>query len=133
MNVSLEGHDPAVNIAVGQDQGRFAAQMEPFFQLSVWSAQHTEGGPGESRGILNNLERGDSLELYTIESSVHDRTSIPLRVLDQSFSCPMNSAPPGRACPQLTFTRYAVVEMRGIRTVQRIGDRRIDIAKTAAQ
>src|SRR5881397_1970261 len=72
MNVSLEGHDPAVNIAVGQDQGRFAAQMEPFFQLSVWSAQHTEGGPGESRGILNNLERGDSLDRQTVESSVHN-------------------------------------------------------------
>ena len=117
MNVSLEGHDPAVNIAVGQDQGRFAAQMEPFFQLSVWSAQHTEGGPGESRRILNNLERGDSLELYTIESSVHDRTSIPLRVLDQSFSCPMNTSPPGRARPQLPLARHAVIEVRAGRSV----------------
>ena len=116
MNVSLEGHDPAVNIAVGQDQGRFAAQMEPFFQLSVWSAQHTESGPVESRGILNNLERGDSLKLYTVKRAVHDRKSIPLRVLDQSFSCPMNTSPPGRARPQPPLARHAVIEVRDIRT-----------------
>src|SRR5439155_18881075 len=49
------------------------------------------------------------------------------------YLSPANPSSPGRARSQLTFTRYAVVEMRGIRTVQRVGNRRPDIAKTAAQ